>query len=523
MSNLLDEILGRFNALPQDQQEELKKLVAEATADWEWVENAGPQKEAVETLADELFYGGQAGGGKTDLLCGLALTAHKRSLILRRINQEVRGIEDRLADILDTRDGLNASNHVWRRPGGRTIEMGGCQYENDKQRYKGNPHDLIGFDEIADFSETQYRFITTWNRSADPNQRCRVVCTGNPPTTPEGLWVLKYWAPWLDENHPNPAQDGELRYYTTIGGEDFECDGPEPVEVDGEFITPRSRTFIRSRLSDNPDLNATNYDAVLAALPEELRDAYREGKFTASQKDAPQQVIPTEWIKAAMARWDAKPPAGIGMSCLSHDVALGGGDSNAFARRHGHWYDQIIVEKLKGFVDPIDLASRDITLMRDGCPVVIDMGGGFGSGVYSHLKQNVQGITLYGHDGSGESRKRSRDGKFGFANKRAEVWWKFREALEPNLGEPVALPPDPELLADLAAPRWKLTSRGFLIEEKVAIKKRLGRSPDKGDAVVNGWAYGEDAVTARIRVARNPTGAPRVNLGYTSQKVRRAR
>jgi hypothetical protein len=40
------------------------------------VPNVGPQTEAYFCEADELFYGGQAGGGKTDLLIGLALTAH---------------------------------------------------------------------------------------------------------------------------------------------------------------------------------------------------------------------------------------------------------------------------------------------------------------------------------------------------------------------------------------------------------------------------------------------------------------
>ena len=167
MTSTLDDILARFDALPAKKQEELKKLALAGTADRVWVANTGPQKRAVMTEADELFYGGQAGGGKTDLLCGLALTEHSRSLILRRVNKEVHGIEDRLGDILGSRDGLNSQKHVWRRPDGRVIEMGGCQYEDNKQDYKGNPHDLIGFDEIADFSETQYRFIIGWNRSAN--------------------------------------------------------------------------------------------------------------------------------------------------------------------------------------------------------------------------------------------------------------------------------------------------------------------------------------------------------------------
>ncbi len=161
--------------------------------------------------------------------------------------------------------------------------------------------------------------------------------------------------------------------------------------------------------------------------------------------------------------------------------------------------------------------------MRDGAGIVIDMGGGYGSGVFSHLKDNVQGLTLYAHNGSEKSAKRSRDGKLKFANKRAEVHWKFREALEPNLGEPIALPPDPELAADLAAPTWKLTPRGILIEEKVAIKARLGRSPDKGDAVINAWSYGETSVAARIRTATNKAGRrPTVNLGHANMKRARS-
>lgn len=522
--NLLDDILSRYSELPDAKKAELERLALTATQGMVWVPNPGPQTSAVLTEADETFYGGQAGGGKTDLLVGLALTKHKRSLLLRRTDSDTLGLEERITEIIGSTDGFNSQKKVWKRPEDRIIKLGGVQYEDDKQKYKGRPNDLIGFDEIADFSETQYRFIKGWNRSADKMQRCRVVCCGNPPTTPEGLWVLQYWAAWLDPNHPNPAKEGELRWYTTIGGKDVECFGPEPVEVDGELIQPRSRTFIRSKLSDNPDLAATGYGSVLAAMPEELRRAYKDGIFSAAQKDADFQVIPTEWIRAAQARWVPKPPDNMGMTILSHDVALGGGDCNSYARRHGYWYDEVIKEKLSGFVDPIDLAAKDISLMRDGCDIVVDMGGGYGSGVYSHLKGNVKNLTLHGHNGSSESKKRSRDGKLKFANKRAEVWWKFRESLEPGLGEPVALPPDPELLADLAAPTWKLGPNGIKIEPKEDIKKRLGRSPDKGDSVVNAWSYGPSSVEVRIETHGRQFrgGGPKVVLGHANMKRRRA-
>jgi len=60
----------------------------------------------------------------------------------------------------------------------------------------------------------------------------------------------------------------------------------------------------------------------------------------------------------------------------------------------------------------------------------------------------------------------------------------MREALDPINGDDMALPPDSQLMSDLVAPMWRLTPQGVQIESKEDIKKRLGRSPDKGDAVV---------------------------------------
>jgi len=516
-ASTLDDILKSFNALPEEKQASLLSAAHQLRDGRAWLPNPGPQTEAYFSEADELFYGGGAGGGKSALLCGVAVNEHQNALILRRVGKNLKGIKRELRAILGSYDGFSDQAGIWRHANG-VIDLGHCEHESNKEDYQGVPHDLKGFDEITQFSESQYTYVIGWNRSADPKQRCRVIVTGNPPTTTEGQWVIKRWAAWLSPTHPNPAKPGELRWYTTIDGEDVEVT-PDYLGPKGE--RPRSRTFIPALLEDNPDLAETQYASVIEAMPEPLRTMMREGRFDVAASDAAFQVIPTNWILQAQARWSPQPPQGVGMTVLSHDVALGGGDANTRARRHGHWYDMVLSEKAKGAIDPIDLATGNIALMRDGCGIVIDMGGGYGSGVYSHLKNNVQGLTLYAHNGSEASNKRTRDGKLKFANKRSEVHWKFREALEPNLGEPVALPPDPELLADLAAPTWKLTPRGILIEPKEDIKKRLGRSPDKGDSVVNAWSYGETAVAARIRVASNPGGRPSVNLGHASMKKRR--
>src|SRR5206468_2073277 len=62
--------------------------------------------------------------------------------------------------------------------------------------------------------------------------------------------------------------------------------------------------------------------------------------------------------------------------------------------------------------------------------------------------------------------KTDRSGKLCFHNLRAYAYWCLREALDPERGDELALPPDAELLADLAAPRWQLTARGIKLEAK---------------------------------------------------------
>ena len=254
----LDEYIDRLGALPPAARAKAVEEAQQLTKNMLWIPNPGPQTEAFFCEADELLYGGEAGGGKTDLGVGLSLTAHRRSLVLRRTTKEADKLPDRFEEIIGNRTGYNSQKGTWRIQG-RIIDMGGCQLEQDKQKRKGIPHDLKFFDELVDFTETQYTFIIGWTRSNYPDQRCRVVATTNPPTRPEGMWVVRRWAAWLDPKHPNPAKDGELRWFTTIGGEDTEVDGPGPHDDGtGRMVRAKSRTFIRAKLDDNPDLTQTD-------------------------------------------------------------------------------------------------------------------------------------------------------------------------------------------------------------------------------------------------------------------------
>lgn len=515
----LQEILSALGAMPEKEREAVIADALAVTKDNPFVPNPGPQTDAYFCQADELFYGGQAGGGKSALIVGLSVTEHKKSLLLRRTNKEASKFVDEIADVLGSRDGFNGQKDQWRLPDGRLIDIGGCQYEDDKQKYKGAPHDLIGFDEVSDFTETQYVFISAWNRSVDPGQRCRIVAAGNPPTRPEGLWIIKRWAAWLDATHPNPAKPGELRWYTTgTDGRDLEVDGPGPHLIGGEYVMARSRTFIPAKLSDNPDLAATNYGAVLSALPEELRAAYRDGRFDASLKDADWQVIPTAWVLAAEARWRPDGRNGNMMTAMGFDPAGGGRDSAELASRYGGWYAELISAKGEETADGSKSAATIVANRRDNCGVVVDVGGGYGGAVTMRLKDN--GIEAIAFNGASASVAKSKDGKLSFCNKRAEAWWRMREELNPDQegGSCIALPPDPELRADLCAPTWHLTARGIQIESKEDIRKRIGRSPGKGDAVVMALDSGGHAVK-RANRAGGPQ--PKVIMGRDSIRRRK--
>lgn len=497
----------------QDKKKFAKQLAA-ATSQYRFIPWPGPQTSAYLSDADELFYGGAAGGGKTALLMGVAIQAHTKSIIFRREYSQIRGLEDEAQKLLGSRDGYNATEKVWRH-GNKILEFGSVPHDEDREKYQGRAHSFIGFDEITHFSPSSYRYLIGWNRSDVKGERCRVVVTGNPPTTAEGRWVVAYWAPWLDPAHPNPARPGELRWFTTIAGEDVELPGPDPVEIDGRMVKPRSRTFIAAKLEDNPALMESGYAAVLEAMPEPLRTMMREGRFDVGQEDADYQVVPSAWIDAAMKRWSPQRPAGVAMTSLGVDVAQGGADDTVIAPRYGVWFDSLIIRKGIDTKDGPAVAGLVVQFMRDGAEINIDTGGGWGNSAFDHLKH--QNVRIRGVTGSTGSTARTRDRQLGFINKRAETWWKFREALDPSYGNGLALPPDPQLRADLTSPTWKLVPRGVQIESKDEIRKRLGRSPDRGDAVVLAWVTALET-GASGNVAGRMQFQKKANLGYSKIK-----
>jgi hypothetical protein len=473
----LDDILERL--LPHERAE-FEQLLANDPARWRPL--PGPQTEAYESEATIVGYGGAAGGGKSDLAVGLALTRHRRVGFFRNTGTELTAIIDRFAEVLGTRDGFNGKDNIWRTT--RTdgvpvqIELGSFPNVDDEKKQQGRARDLLIFDECSNMREIAVRYVLGWLRTTDPEQRCRALLTFNPPTSVEGRWVIAFFAPWLDRKHPRPAKPGELRWFATIDGRDVELESGAPFQHQGETIVPTSRTFIPSRLSDNPFLSRTGYGATLQSLPEPLRSQMLHGDFAAGMEDDPWQVIPTAWVEAAQARWtrpDKLPP----MDSLGVDVARGGRDSTIIARRHGMWFDVPLVHPGSSTPDGPTVAGLVVTAARDRAVIHIDVIG-VGSSPFDFLNEMQQQVI--GVNVAEAAHSMDKSGRLRFKNLRSQLWWRMREALDPANNTGICLPPDSRLLADLCAPTWKLVGQEIQVASRDEIIARIGRSPDWGSA-----------------------------------------
>lgn len=476
-----------------------------------FVPNTGKQAMAYDSEADIIGYGGAAGGGKSALMRGIALTAARRALIIRQEKTTTKKFVQDIALTLGSRDGYSSQTSTWNLAGPdgvqRVVEFAGLENEGDEEKQQGVDYDHKLYDEVTQMRETQVRYTMGWVRTDVPGQRVRVIMAFNPPTTAEGRWVVKFFAPWLDPKHPNPAKDGELRWFTTIGDNpDYEvADGRAFVVVQGapcydfdaqdyepeDVIRPKSRTFIHAKLADNPYLARDGeYLRQLQMLPPTLRAQMLKGDFMAGIEDPADQVIPTAWIEAAMRRWQPRDAKGD-MTSMGVDAARGGNngsslgatgkDKMVIARRHTEWFDKLIAIKGVDVNDGFLAAAQVIRFRTSDAPVHLDIVG-IGTSPYDVLtKTHVQTIAI---NGAAASLGVDGSGLLKFFNLRAELHWRLREALDPANPHPIALPDDAELLADLAAPTYWLGPRGIQIESKDDIKKRIGRSPDKGDAVI---------------------------------------
>jgi len=529
LSASINDVVEKLQGKPEPVLREIETVVDKLSGKYKWTANQGPQMEAYLSPADVLLYGGEPGGGKTQLLLGLAFNEHRESMIFRRQYSDLDRIIRDALKIHGSREGFNGSPPPrLRLDDDRLISFRAANHVGDEQGTMGDGRDFLGIDEATHFAKSQVQFLMGWVRTDKPGQRTRTVLATNPPLAAEGLWVIEMFAPWLDPQFPQPAKPGELRWVISDEeGNDRWVAGPDPVEMNGRLVKPKSRTYIPASVKDNPYYVNSDYQRELDAMPEPYRSILMGG-FRTNFKDADNQIIPTAWVQAAQARWIPEPPAGVPCCAMGVDASGGGSDPMTIAPRWDGWYDNLI--EIPGKDIPIDragawCAGQVLTYRNDNALVVVDMGGGYGGPLYERLKEN--NIEVQGYRGAEGTTRRSRDGKYKFANTRSAALWLFREALDPGQpgGSPIALPPDQRLLADLTAPTFEVRAQGIMAEPKDKIKARLGRSTDRGDAVMMAWFTGPKESNSALEWAdrreRQNGRRPRVITGPTPLSARR--
>jgi hypothetical protein len=520
-TSILDEILTKLNGMAPDARAEAEALALDQTKNMVFIPQPGPQTQAYLSKADVLLFGGSPGGGKTALGVGLALNEHTRSLIVRKEFVDLDGVIHTLSNVLkgDTSNLVGGNRPEYRKANG-IIHFQGLGKDIDGKQ--GNPHDYIYVDEAAQLPEDMVRMLIGWLRTDIEGQRCRVVLGSNPPLNAVGDWLITYFGPWLDDRHPNPAKEGELRYFlpTQNGLGDRECKADDFIYIEGVKVMAQSRTYISSKFTDNKYYDPEAYAKSLSGLPPSVRNRLISGNFLLARPDAEMQCIPTDWVIEANNRWEEKPPQGVPMCAIGADVAQGGTDKTVLAIRYDGWYAPL---KWYPGVDTPDgkaVAGKILMHRRDNATVVVDLGGGWGGDCYGHLKENQ--IESVGYMGVKASNQRTKDRDLKFTNVRTEAYWRFREALDPSQeqGSTICLPNDTELKADLTTPTYEVTSQGIKLMSKEKVKEILGRSPDKGDAVVMAWWAGlkQRNIQGGFKMRNQP---PKVIVGHEKAKRRR--
>ena len=548
----VEEMEAFIKRMPPEKLAQLKKLGAKQFGR-PWNPQPGPQTEAYFTPADETLYGGAVGGGKTDLLLGLATTQHLRSIIFRRQSTDLEKIWDRLTTKLLAGRVIkqNATTKKLKTNDGRFIELSHLEKPGSEKSHQGNDHDLYGFDEAAQLDEFKVAFVIQWLRSTVEGQRKRVVFATNPPIpeykdgkivdTGTGAWLKEWFAPWLEETYQNPAQSGELRWcfmrqdgdrlttiwvegpgvYNPETGERVENYRKEDVEK-GLYAQAKSRTFIKALLQDNAFLKNTGYAQQLSGTPEPLKSLLLNGSFTVKGEDHPMQVIPTLWVLAAQQRWREKQASGeykrYKQLVLSGDIAQGGMDTTVLASLlTGDFFEDLITQPGRMTPTGKEVAAMLLTTRRDGAMIVLDGSGGWGGSARDKLQDDHKIDVEMCNAGAG-STMWVNNMLWKCLNIRSEMWWGFREALDPKSGYDIALPLSTRLFTQLTTPLFMLQKNVLQIESKDDIRRRLnGASTDDADAVIMAWFYRDAAVAQRFQA--RPDIVSRIAHGVTAEQL----
>lgn len=252
--------------------------------------HAGPQECFLATAADIAIYGGAAGGGKSWALLAEALRHVANpgygSVIFRRTSPEITaegGLWDESVKLYPQLGATpRISEHAWTFPSMASVGFGHMQYETDVLKWHSSQIALIGFDELTTFTEYQFWYMLSRNRSTcGVRPYVRATTNPTPEDDPVGGWVNRLIRWWIDQEtgFPIPERSGVVRWFISRDGELYwgasreeivaRYGSPDLPPDHEDQPQPKSLTFVSAKLTDNPTMMRINpeYRANLLALP----------------------------------------------------------------------------------------------------------------------------------------------------------------------------------------------------------------------------------------------------------------
>ncbi len=267
------------------------------------------QCQLIECPADIAIYGGAAGSGKSHALLaepicrGLHEIPGFSAVIFRRTSKQVReagGLWDKACEIYPNVGGIaHVGDLEFRFPSGAKIAFRHVEHEQDKHNYAGSEICYLGFDELYHFTESQFLFLTSRNRST-----CGVRPYIRATTNPDPGWLRNFLAPWIhDEWHGERFLSGDIHWFVRDRG--------VVKWVDEGTAFSKSMTFIAARLEDNPTLNDDpnqDYRTTLLALPEVERQRLLYGNWNVREEG----LVYPEFVECLVESEDRPEVADIG-------------------------------------------------------------------------------------------------------------------------------------------------------------------------------------------------------------------
>lgn len=403
------------------------------------------------------------GVGKTLLAAVLAcwwLDTHPRDTAMvistAPSHDQVHGVLWEYIRSLHARAGLPGTvqrSDRWLSETGKLIGFGRRPPDHSSDAFQGYHDDnLVLLDEAGGIPE----WLWTASEALTSGDECRIVAIGNPTDSSSHFAKLRgspVWANQQISTFDTPRFTGEI--------DDFPPD--VAAEMARALPSPQWAADAKAQWGENSSIYRVR---VL-------------GEFA----DRDDGLIPMSWVSQAQRRWQDWHDAGQhepgGRRIISVDPAWLGEDMTAFAIREADIVREVRRYARYDTTQTTALVENELLWPRSMS--IVDVVG-VGAGVVDQLRAHRRSVVPF--NGAMATRRRDSTGQWRFRNQRSAAWYSLRELLDPALGATLALPPDDSLEADLTTPGYAPATGGYyVVESKDDIRKRLGRSPDVGDAV----------------------------------------